>query len=303
MMTTPEDNIADVTVNLAGLWLLQAIMGIPTLAPDLVALPYGAARSDDWIETHPGMAALREQGLVTGDGRVVDGLARRLDILAAPDIDVAIHAGLGPLAAAMPDLGDPSTWRSIPEGQLRVVLARRDGQWVSAVRFGDEITLDDVPGGGSSWLTARLLGVVDGLHPCEPSRINAVNVPLDEIMTVAADRAQADEQSPARNSGLRALGVRPGDVAELAEVLDSPAAEAVMYARAHRDTDVLYSTSTVNVRDTAGGRVVLYQMGRMRGSTQDWQAIAPGRPNAVEQGITAMLDSMGVRSWETYTRG
>lgn len=303
MMTTPEDNIADVTVNLAGLWLLQAIMGIPTLAPDLVALPYGAARTDDWIGTHPGMTALREQGLVGRDGRVVDGLARRLDILAVPDLEVAIHAGIGPLAASMPDLGDPSTWRSIPEGQLRVVLARRDGQWVSAVRFGDEITIDDVQGGGTSWLTARLLGVMDGLHPCEPSRINAVNVPLDEIMTVAADRAQADEQSPVRNSGLRALGVRPADIAELSEVLDSPVAEAVMYARAHRDTDVLYSKSTVNVRDTAAGRVVLYQMGRMRGSTQDWQAIAPGRANVVQQGITAMLDSVGVRSWETYKRG
>lgn len=303
MMTTPEDNIADVTVNLAGLWLLQAIMGIPTLAPDLVALPYGAARTDDWIGTHPGMAALREQGLVGRDGRVVDGLARRLDILAAPDVDAAIHAGIGPLAASMPDLADPSTWRSIPEGQLRVVLARRDGQWVSAVRFGDEITIDDVQGGGTSWLTARLLGVIDGLHPREPSRINAVNLPLDEIMTVAADRAQADEQSPVRNSGLRALGVRPADIAELAEVLDSPVAEAVMYARAHRDTDVLYSKSTVNVRDTAAGRVVLYQIGRMRGSTQDWQAIAPGRATVVEQGITAMLDSVGVRSWETYKRG
>lgn len=116
MVTTPEDNIADVTVNLAGLWLLQAIMGIPTLAPDLVALPYGAARTDDWIGTHPGMAALREQGLVGRDGRVVDGLARRLDILAAPDVDVAIHAGSGPLAPSMPDLADPSTWRSIRRG-------------------------------------------------------------------------------------------------------------------------------------------------------------------------------------------
>lgn len=65
----------------------------------------------------------------------------------------------------------------------------------------------------------------------------------------------------------------------------------------------MYSTSTVNVRDTAAGRVVLYQMGRMRGSTQDWQAIAPGRAKVVEQGITAMLDSVGVRSWETYKRG
>lgn len=303
MVTTPEDNIADVTVNLAGLWLLQAIMGIPTLAPDLVALPYGAARTDDWIGTHPGMAALREQGLVGRDGRVVDGLARRLDILAAPDVDVAIHAGSGPLAPSMPDLADPSTWRSIPEGQLRVVLARRDGQWVSAVRGGDEITIDDMQGGGTSWLTARLLGLIDALHPCEPSRINAVNVPLDEIMTVAADRAQTDEQSPVRNSGLRKLGVRSADIAELAEVLDSPVAEAVMYARAYRETSVLYSTLTVNVRDTAAGRVVLYQMGRMRGSTQDWQAIAPGRAKVVEQGITAMLDSVGVRSWETYKRG
>ncbi|MBN3459463.1 ESX secretion-associated protein EspG [Mycobacterium sp. DSM 3803] len=303
MRTTPEDNLTDVTVNLTGLWLLQAMLGIPTLAPDLHGVPYGAARTDDWIQTHPGVAVLREQGLVGRDGRVVDGLARRLDVLAAPDVDVAIHVGIGPLATAMPDLNDPSTWRSIPDGQLRVVLARREGQWVSAVRGGDEITIDDVEGGGASWLTARLLGLINALHACEPSKIHTVNIPLDEILTVAADRAQSDEEQPAvRNSALRALGVRAADLAELGEVLDAPAAEAVMYARAYRDTGVLYSGSTVNVRDTAAGRVVLYQMGGMLGSNQDWQVIAPATANVVERGVKVMLDSVGVRAWETYQR-
>lgn len=303
-MTAPDHVIEDVTVNLSGLWLLQAVAGIPTLAPELKAWPYGAARSDEWIDSHPGFEVLLEQGLVDAAGRVDDKLAQRLNVLAVPDVEVAMRVGLGPLSEAMPDVSDPSTWRSIPHSERRVVLARRAGRWVSAVRVGDDVTIDDVAGGGREWLAAVLIGLLDSLHPCEPSRMAALNVPLDEILRVASTRAEASDDAdagPARDASLRALGVRAGDVAELGDVLDEPLAEAVLYARAHVETEVHHSESVVDVRDTDAGRVVLYKMAPMRGSAQEWMTIAPGRPAQIEQGVLTVLTGVA-RSWDTHQR-
>ena len=56
--------------------------------------------------------------------------------------------GAGRCATAQMSLDDPATWRAIPDDQLRIVLARRDGRWVSAARAGEDVTIDDVAGGG-----------------------------------------------------------------------------------------------------------------------------------------------------------
>ena len=78
MWAEPTEVTPDVTVNLEGLWLLQALLGIPQLAPELRVRPYGAARSDEWQVDHPGIELLREGGLVDDAGRVLEQFASRL---------------------------------------------------------------------------------------------------------------------------------------------------------------------------------------------------------------------------------
>ena len=108
---------------------------------------------------------LRDQGLVDAGGQVIDELASALHVLAAPDVEVAILLSRGgPLMTAAIRLDDPGTWRAIPDDQLRIVLARRDGRWVSAARAGDDITIDDVEGGGTEWLSSVVVGLLDGIH-------------------------------------------------------------------------------------------------------------------------------------------
>src|SRR5512139_3776371 len=142
--TDTDDRVGDVTVNLHALWLLQARLGIPTLAPELRARPYGAARSDDWLLTHPGFDVLGDHGLVDGHGQVIEQLAQRLAVLAAPDVEIAILVSRGgPLTTAQIRLDDPATWRGVPDDQLRIVLARRGSAWVSAARAGDDVTIDE----------------------------------------------------------------------------------------------------------------------------------------------------------------
>lgn len=301
-MSATRETTADVTVSMKALWVLQAMLGIPRLAPELAAWPYGAARTDDWLHDNPAVEALREQGLVGPDGRVIEALTRRLRVLAVPDVEVAVQVGPGARQQSVPDLNDPSTWRSIPEGELRVVLARQDGHWVSAVRAGDDVTIDDVDGGDVRWLADLVVGLLDTLHPCGPSRMTAINVPLEEILTAAAERAGLEADSPQRDAALRTIGVRAADLAELGELMDAPVAEAVLYARAHDEAAVHTSSSTLDVRDSDAGRVVLYQLPSVRGAAQEWMTIAPGSAAQVEQGVKTVLAGVGVRSWETHRR-
>src|SRR5258705_2863358 len=123
MSAETTDAAPDLNVDLNALWLLQALLGIPKLAPELRALPYGAARSDDWLVDHPGVAVLREQGLVDAAGQVLDKISSRLQVLAFPDVEVALLISRdGPLMPVPILLDDPSTWPAIPGNQLRIVL-------------------------------------------------------------------------------------------------------------------------------------------------------------------------------------
>src|SRR6185437_1895289 len=153
-MSIDSPTLGDVTVNLDGLWLLQALLGISNLAPELNGQPYGAAPNDDWLDQHPGLEVLRTEGLVDADRQVVPALAQRLRVLATPDVEVAMMVSHGELDwMPLIDLEDPATWLAIPDEQLRVVLARRDGHWVSAVRGGEQVTINDVAteDGGADW--------------------------------------------------------------------------------------------------------------------------------------------------------
>ena len=303
MWAEPTEVTPDVTVNLEGLWLLQALLGIPQLAPELRLRPYGAARSDEWQVDHPGIEVLREQGLVDDAGRVLEQFASRLQVLAAPDVEVAVLISRGgPLATAQMSLDDPATWRAIPDDQLRIVLARRDGRWVSAARAGEDVTIDDVAGGGIEWLAAVVAGQLDVVHPATPSRIPALNVAVEELMAVAAERAATPADAVGRDVSLRALGVSGAALAELAEVIDHPVAEAVMYGRGYLDGEVRPGQTVLDVRDTEAGRVVLYRMAAVRGSGQDWMTIAPATTAQVEQGVRSVLASVDVANWDTHQR-
>lgn len=297
--------VADVTVNLHGMWMLQAMLDIPTVAPELNTVPYGAPRDSTWFSGDPRIEQLQSAGVVGQDGHVIPEVAARMQVLAAPDVEIAILIARGALSwKGRIDVTDPQTWRlDIPENQLQIVLARRDGKWVSAARAGDDITIDDVSfdGDSAAWLSAVLVEQLNVLHPVEPSRMQALNLPYEDILTAASQRA-ASPEGPQRDIPLRTLGIPPAALAELGVLLDEPVLEAVMYARAHSDARRINSTTSVNIRDTDAGRVTLYQMLAPRGSTQDWMVIAPGSTSQILQGIQTVLSSVNVRDWENHQR-
>lgn len=304
MMTAeiPATPTSDITVNLEGLWLLQAMLGISQLAPELRGRPYGQPQSTEWLTAHPGLAVLVDQGIADEGAVVRSDIAARMKVLATPDVEVILLVCRGPMNVVTPVVMDePSTWRALPDEQLRVVLARRDGRWASAVRAGSYITIDDCPGTDQEWVQ-RLVGeALDSVHRVEPARISAVNVPLDDMRTAIAMHAKADSAA-AKLAALRALGLRGGALAELGAALDDPQAEALVYARAHVDIDTVWSQTVLNLRDSASGRVALYRLNPPPGSQQEWLTIAPATPAQLHHALTTVFDSVGVRAWASHER-
>lgn len=298
-MTSVDESVGPVTVNLDGLWLLQALLGVRNLAPELRGRPYGAARDDQWLHTHPGVEVLRGAGLVDAHGEVVADLAAILGVLDVPDVEVVMLVARGPLEWGTESVADPATWRAIPDEQLRVVLARRAGRWASAARSGTDITLDALRAeptlGSPAWLATAVLGLLDSAHPCEPSRFPPVNVPADQFLSAAAAGVDA-------GAAIRDLGVKGPAAAELAEVLAAPAAEAILYARVYDDTEIRTSTGALDIRATPAGSVAIHQLTAVRGSDQDWMAIAPATNAQVQSGIKAVLATLNIGSWESHSR-
>jgi hypothetical protein len=298
-MTSVDESVGPVTVNLDGLWLLQALLGVRNLAPELRGRPYGAARDDQWLHSHPGVEVLRDAGLVDAHGEVVADLADTLGVLDVPDVEVVMLVARGPMGWGTESVADPATWRAIPDEQLRVVLARRAGRWASAARSGTDITLDALPAepalGSAAWLATAVLGLLDSAHPCEPSRFPPVNVPADQLLSAAAAGVDA-------GAAIRDLGVKGAAAAELAQVLAAPAAEAILYARVYDDAETRTSTTALDIRATPAGSVAIHQLTAVRGSDQDWMAIAPATTAQVQSGIKAVLATLNIASWESHSR-
>lgn len=294
---------ADITVNLDGLWLLQALLGIARLAPELRGRPYGQPRSTQWLMQHPGLGVLVEQGICDEAGVVRADIAARLKVLAVPDVEVILLIASGPMSWSPSVVFDePASWRAIPDGQLRIVLARREGRWVSAVRAGSHITIDDCGGGGDSqWLAQLVFDGLDSINQVEPAQINTVNVALDDMCGAAAHCSESGDIA-GRQATLRAIGFRGAALAELGAALDEPVAEAVLYARAYVDAATTWSESVLNVRDTASGRVVLYRLNPPHASQEQWMAVGPATLVQVRHAVTTVLASVAVRSWDSHER-
>jgi EspG family len=300
------------------------------LAPELRAVPYGEPRTQDWVTQHPGLQVLVKQGICDEAGVVQAHIAERMAVLAAPDVEVVVLVSRGPLSWSVRpdivarmaasgeldaevssrgplsqsprvDLEDHATWRTVPDDQLRIVLARRAGRWVSAARAGANVTIDDCAEWGQERLGGLACDALNFVHKTEPASFSPINVPLDELMATVAARLQLGD-ALTRDTPLRALGLRGSALTAVAAALDEPAAEAVLYARAYVDGAAAMSESVLNVRDTASARLVTYRLASPLGSRQSWLCIGPATPAQIAHGVATVLGSVPVESWDRHER-
>ncbi|MEB3030499.1 ESX secretion-associated protein EspG [[Mycobacterium] nativiensis] len=291
----------DITVNVEGFWMLQALLDIRHVAPELRCRPYVSTDSNDWLSEHPGMAVMREQGIVVDD-EVNETVAARMRVLAAPDLEVVALLALGKLRYGVIDDDDqePGT-RDIPDNEFRVLLARRGEHWVSAVRVGTDITVDDVSVTDAASIAALVIDGMESIHHADPAQITAVNVPMEEMLE-ATQSWQDSGFNIFTGGDLRRMGISAATVAALGQALSEPAAEAAVYARQYRDDAKGPSASVLSLKDGSGGRIALYQQARTAGSGEAWLAICPATPQLVQVGVKTVLDTLPYGAWKTHRR-
>lgn len=291
----------DITVNVEGFWMLQALLDIRHVAPELRCRPYVSTDSSDWLSEHPGMAVMREQGIVVDD-QVNETVAARMRVLAAPDLEVIALLSLGKLRYGVIDAEDqePGT-RDIPDNEFRVLLARRGEHWVSAVRVGADITVDDVSVTDAASIAALVIDGMESIHHADPAQITAVNVPMEEMLE-ATQSWQDSGFNIFTGGDLRRMGISAATVAALGQALSEPAAEAAVYARQYRDDAKGPSASVLSLKDGSGGRIALYQQARTAGSGEAWLAICPATPQLVQVGVKTVLDTLPYGAWKTHRR-
>jgi len=291
----------DITVNVEGFWMLQALLDIRHVAPELRCRPYVSTDSSDWLSQHPGMAVMREQGIVVDD-EVNETVAARMRVLAAPDLEVIALLSLGKLRYGVIDAEDqePGT-RDIPDNEFRVLLARRGEHWVSAVRVGTDITVDDVSVTDPASIAALVIDGMESIHHADPAQITAVNVPMEEMLE-ATQSWQDSGFNIFTGGDLRRMGISAATVAALGQALSEPAAEAAVYARQYRDDAKGPSASVLSLKDGSGGRIALYQQARTAGSGEAWLAICPATPQLVQVGVKTVLDTLPYGAWKTHRR-
>ena len=297
-----QNTRSDITVNVDGFWVLQALLDIRHVAPELRCRPFVSTDSNDWLNEHPGMATMREQGIVV-NGEVHPQVAARLRVLAAPDLEVVSLLSRGKLLYGVVENNEnqPPGSREIPDNEFRVVLARRGQHWVSAVRVGNDITVDDVAITDSGSIAALVMDCLESIHHADAAAINAVNVPLDEMLE--ATKAWQDSGFNVFSGGdLRRMGISAATVAALGQALSDPAAEMALYARQYRDDAKGPSASVLSLKDGSGGRIALYQQGRTAGSREAWLAICPATPQLVQVGVKTVLDTLPYGEWKTHSR-
>jgi hypothetical protein len=78
----------------------------------------------DWLNEHPGMAVMREQGIVTGE-TVDESIAARMRVLAAPDLEIVALLSRGKLLYGIKEKAEGGEEeqvgsRDIPDNEFRV---------------------------------------------------------------------------------------------------------------------------------------------------------------------------------------
>jgi hypothetical protein len=294
----------DITVNVEGFWMLQALLDIRHVAPELRCRPFVSTDSMDWLNQHPGMTVMREQGIVTGDA-VEESIAARMRVLAAPDLEIVALLSRGKLLYGVKEKEEGEEEqvgsRDIPDNEFRVLLARRGSHWVSAVRVGDEITVDDVAVAATASIAALVFDALESIHHADPAAINAVNVPLEEMLEITK-AWQSSGFNVFSGGDLRRLGISAATVAALGQALSDPAAEAAVYARQYKDDAKAPSASVLSLKDGSGGRIAMYQQARTAGSNEAWLAICPATPQLVQVGVKTVLETLPYGEWKTHSR-
>ncbi len=163
------------TTTVDGLWVLQILAGIETVAPEIGLRPIlPSVETPQLALAHPIAAELREAGVIDEAGTVDPVVVEWLTVLARRDVALVIHMRMAD-GDVMPD---------------RAVLARFAQWWVVIERSQELIRIS---GAGTSTTESAannvILGQIERLcGSAEPAQLQPVTVDVDKVMNGVSDR-------------------------------------------------------------------------------------------------------------------
>jgi len=277
--------MADLTTSPAGIWVLQALLGVETMPVTLGLRPYiPSIDSGPTVMTVAGerplpqtaeYASLVEAGVIDTDGRVDNAVRDWMTVVGRPEREVVV-------AIRRPAPGSDGL---IQERTLSV--CRRD-RWLAMIaRSGDEVVL--APVGETASPHGQLALICDivmyAFGDAAPAAIDGVNLPTPALRAASDAARGADRWATA--TALARLGLSSDQVAVLVAGLRlDESAMAVVSVIDHGVTRTVHP-EVLGVYDTDCGRFSLTTITAPDGSS--WTSVWPTAPDALRQDLTRLL--------------
>lgn len=278
-----RDTVLTTTVD--GLWALQVLTGIETIAPELGLRPHlPSVEPKQLALQHPVTAELRDVGAVDECGAVDPTVVEWLTVLSRRDVALVLHI-------RTPRDDEPA----------RVLLARFAQWWVVLERSADLIRIS---GAG----TATAEGTADTVlnqqieRLCgrnEPALLRPVTLDAGAMRSAAAGQEALQtflvgQRVDADQLRLLTLAADPDRSAQASVVAAQSGMETGRFQRTHVEA------GAVTIIDTLEGRLVAEEVDH--GGTT-WMIIAPGTRSNIAAAINRMMRRLPAhQDWHSYRK-
>lgn len=273
------------TTTVDGLWAIQVLTGIETVAPELGLRPHlPSVEPKSWALAHPVLDDLRSAGVVDQADDVDSAVVEWLTVLARRDMALFVQF-------RAPGDSEPA----------RALLARFAQWWVAIERSANLVRIGgagtaNAETSASAVLNAQLERLCGEL---EPASLRPVTLDADALRTagtsqetlgafLAAQRLEPDQ--------LRTLtlGADPSRSAQASIVAIQSGVATGQFGRSHVEG------SAVTIIDTAEGRLIAENV---HSGGRKWMIIAPGTKSNIAVAINQMVRRLPAQQeWYSYRK-
>ncbi len=272
------------TTTLDGLWVLQILSGIETLAPELGLRPIlPRVETKELALDQPVAAELRAAGAIDESGEVDAAILEWMTVLTRRDVSLQMY------------ISTPAR-----EGQVGVLLARFAQWWVVMERTHDIVRIGPAgtataEGAANGVIRSQIERLCGHLEPARlrPATIDADNI-IEHVKSHEGLRKFLDDQRLGPEQ-IRALMLAT-DTTKSA----SASIVAVQSGAEGAPGRIYVEHGSVTIYDTPEGRIVAEHALRAR---KKWMIVSPGTPANITSAINAMLRRLPAKEeWFSYRR-
>lgn len=259
------------TTTVDGLWVLQVLSGIETLAPELALRPYlPSGESTATALAHPIAEELRAAGAINPDNSLDETLLEWLTVISRRDVAL-LMAVQTPSASGVPD---------------RILLGRLARWWVALETSGITVRMSAAGtatdhSGACQLINAQIERLCGTMQPAQFRPISLeVAALLEHVHDRPSLRAFLSQQHLDTEQLELLMRATDTDGAAQASLIALQSGVAAAPNRTRIDP------GAVTIIDTTDGRVVAEHINH---ADRSWLLLSPGSGRAISDAVTAML--------------